>query len=200
MSVWEQQYREGNTPWDKGEPSPGLLEFLEERPLNGSVLVPGCGFGHDVRAIARRGGVSEVVGLDVAPSAVRVAGEMPGTGLERYQTGDFLDLPADLRGRFDWVWEHTCFCAIDPSHRESYALAAHAALREGGRFLGVFYLDPYDDEHPEGGPPFGASKGEIAQLFDRLFVLERTWEPRGAYPGREGREWMAEMRRKGAVV
>lgn len=194
VTDWEQHYREGNTPWDKGEASPGLLEFLEESSLTGAVLVPGCGFGHDVRAIAARGGVKEVLGLDLAPSAVLGARERSSYETERYEAGDLFNLPEELRGWFDWVWEHTCFCAIDPSQRDDYVRAVRGALRNGGRFLGVFYLNPYDEEHREGGPPFGADEEEIIKRFGPFFILEKSWVPRRAYPGREGREWMALMK------
>jgi hypothetical protein len=50
---WEQRYETGDTPWEKGAPAPPLLEWLESRgSIRGDILVPGCGSGHDVRAIA----------------------------------------------------------------------------------------------------------------------------------------------------
>ena len=52
VHFWQEKYEQGETPWDKGEPSPGLVDFLADHNLNGRILVPGCGSGHDVRAIA----------------------------------------------------------------------------------------------------------------------------------------------------
>ena len=58
---------------------PGKKGRLRRRFWNGSragvrcdgdVLVPGCGSGHDVRAIAAASPIAQVVGLDVAPSAL----------------------------------------------------------------------------------------------------------------------------------
>ena len=49
---WEDHYRTGDMPWDKGAPSPGLVDFLTSEPVRGRVLVPGCGLGYDVRALA----------------------------------------------------------------------------------------------------------------------------------------------------
>lgn len=196
MTDWEQHYCEGRTPWDKGEPAPCLVDFLEQQALTGAVLVPGCGLGHDVRAIAGRSGASEVVGLDVAPSAVKAAALRRKWPAERYEVADLFDLPAHLQGRFDWVWEHTCFCAIDPAKRTGYVAAVHGALKPGGQFLAVFYLNPYDDEHREGGPPFGVSVEEIEVQFQPYFVLEQGWVPSRTYPGREGREWMVKMSKR----
>ena len=184
---WEAQYQKGETPWDKGAPSPGLLDFLAHDALRGRVLVPGCGAGHDVRAIAAH--ADEVVGIDIAPSAIAAARTFPPAGRERYELADLFALPPALRGSFDWVWEHTCFCAIDPAMRAAYVEAVAGALKPGGHLLAIFYLDPGNDS-PDQGPPFEVSIAELDTRFASRFTLEREWSPAHAYPGREGREWM----------
>ncbi len=204
---WDQLYREGCTPWDKGAPSPPLLEWLEANPgiIRGRVLVPGSGFGHDVRILAAQPEVAEVVGLDLSPAAVAAAvafaGDRPRAGIERHFTGDLFDLAPAHRGAYDWVWEHTCFCAIDPERRDDYAKAVWSALRPGGSFLGVFYLDPYDDGHaPGGGPPHGCTLEELEVRFaggGRFSILE-SYVPSRAYEGREGLERMVRMTRLGS--
>ena len=79
MNPWEDRYQDGETHWDKGEATPCLLQWLESETASGltrgRVLVPGCGFGHDVRAWAEAG--FEAHGLDIAPSAVRGRGRKP---------------------------------------------------------------------------------------------------------------------------
>jgi SAM-dependent methyltransferase len=187
---WQSRYQTGDTPWEKGAPSPGLVDFLAVEPVRGRVLVPGCGFGHDVRALASAG--AEVTGLDIARSAVEGAGRWPKAGGERYLQGNLFDLAPDLRGTFDWVFEHTCFCAIDPALRPDYVAAVAQALKPGGRLLAVFYLDP-QNRSPDEGPPFEVSVAELDRLFLPRFTLQREWLPRHAYPGREGREWMRLM-------
>ena len=191
---WEAHYQKGETPWEKRGASPGLLDFLALEPVGGRGLVPGCGFGHDVRALAAT--AQEVVGLDIAPSAIEGAARFPRAGNERYELANLFDLPPPLRGSFDWVWEHTCFCAIDPSMRAAYVDAVAGALKPGGQLLAMFYLDPGHD-HPGEGPPFGVSLAELDALFSTQFAVEREWLPARAYPGREGREWMRILRKPG---
>ncbi len=187
---WESCYQRGETPWDKGSASPGLIDFLACRQVTGRVLVPGCGLGHDVRALSAAG--ARVVGLDIAPTAVDVARRVVPVGEESYEQGDLLQLAPELRGGFDWVWEHTCFCAIEPSLREAYVGAVASALRPGGRLLAVFYLDP-GHGRGEDGPPFGVSPAELDWFFGGRFHLLEEWTPVRAYSGRLGRERMRLM-------
>jgi SAM-dependent methyltransferase len=187
---WEAQYQKNETPWDKGAPSPGLVDYLAAEPLRGRVLVPGCGLGHDVRALAAT--ADEVVGLDIARLAVDRAERYPKAGNERYAQGNLFDLPAEFRGAFDWVFEHTCFCAIDPAMRPAYVEAVATALRPGGKYLAVFYLDPGNDS-PDEGPPFEVSIADLDRLFLPRFTLVREWLPEHTYPNRAGCEWMRVM-------
>jgi SAM-dependent methyltransferase len=188
ISDWEARYQTGDTPWDKGEASPPLVDYLRDHPMDGEVLVPGCGLGYDVRAIAS--GKNKVIGLDIAPSAIDRASALRRSANEEYLLGDFFELPDQFADRFDWIWEHTCFCAIDPSLRETYADAAARLLKDGGHLLGVFYLDPGNDGE---GPPYGVTPVELDEIFTAPFRLLERWVPSRAYPGREGREEMRLM-------
>ena len=188
---WEERYQTGDTPWEKGAPSPALVDYLAAQPLRGHVLVPGCGLGHDVRAIAAT--ADRVIGIDISPSAIARATSHPPVARASYRLADLFDLPTDMRGAFDWVWEHTCFCAIDPTQRSAYVDAVASALKPGGHLLAIFYLDP-GNATPDEGPPFEVSIAELDRLFDPRFDRIAEWLPERTYPGREGREWMRVLR------
>src|SRR5262249_51506963 len=120
---WERRYETKDMPWEKGEPSPGLVDFLAAHPklAPGTVCIPGCGTGHDVLAWAKVG--FDAFGYDIAPSAVRLARERIAVARLRapIERADFLsDAPPQF---FDWIFEHTLFCAIDPSERDAYVEA-----------------------------------------------------------------------------
>lgn len=190
---WDACYRSGDMPWDKGEAAPPLLEWLDQpgHRLSGEVLVPGCGLGHDVRAIVATGQARNVYGLDLSAAAVEWARREQPAGGESYVEADLFALPPELSGRFDWVVEHTCFCAIDPVRRSDYVRAIVQALRPDGHLLAIFYLRPWDRKEvppPGGGPPFGTSIQELDALFAGSFDLREDATPTRAYPGREGRE------------
>lgn len=198
---WESRYRAADTPWDKGAAHPALVRWLGMHPrrISGTVLVPGCGMGHDVRAIAAAEPEARVIGLDIAPSAVAAAAQLPHPPNAAFREVDLFDLPADLRGQCSWVWEHTCFCAIDIDRRDDYVAAVWQALMPGGHLLGVFYLDPYRGDHrPGGGPPHGCSLAELANRFEQggRFRLVAEEVPATTYPGREGCERLVLLARR----
>jgi SAM-dependent methyltransferase len=187
---WQAQYEAGETPWDEGAPHPALLDFIAESgPFQGRILVPGCGLGHDARAISTR--ANQVIGLDIAPGAVAKARAIPKTGREEYVVADLFNLEPELRSSFHWAVEHTCFCAIDPAMRSAYAAAVAGALMPGGHLFAIFYLDPAVDRQP----PYGVSAAELDRLFSPSFALVRQWVPARTFAGRESRELIRVLRR-----
>lgn len=196
MNYWQEHYLRGETPWDKGRAHP-QIKHLPDGLVAGRWLVPGCGFGHDARALLALG-ASEVVGVDIAPAAVAGANalwqDVPGL---RVVQADFFSLPADLVANgFDGIWEHTCFCAIDPDLRAAYVSAAASALRPKGSLMACFYLNPWDpDEDQKQGPPFGVAREELDAYFQADFSLVSEFAPQDTFPGREGKEWMRWYRR-----
>src|SRR5262249_24023982 len=187
---WEKRYQTKDMPWEKGEPSPGLVDFLAAHPKlpRGKVCIPGCGTGHDVLAWAKAG--FDAFGYDVAPSAVRLARERVAAAGLRSQVdrADFLIVVAPQL--FDWVFEHTFFCAIDPSERDAYVRAVVRWVKPRGYYLAMNYLIP-DQE----GPPFGTTRAELWERFSPHFELLEEKVPR-SYPNRTGLELLLWWKRK----
>jgi SAM-dependent methyltransferase len=193
---WEAAYRLRETPWEKGKPHPALVDFLAENgALTGAIFVPGCGSGHDVRALSTP--ANHVLGVDLAPFAITKAKARPRIAHEEYLLGDLFELPVELDGRFDWIFEHTCFCAIDPNRRNEYVQTIVTLLKPGGRLLAIFFINP---DHDEEGPPYRVSTAELEEFFGGQFSLEREWVPARTHPGREERELMRVLRVERAAV
>lgn len=201
QNYWESRYQTKDMPWEKGEASPGLVDFLATHPQlrRGKVAVPGCGTGHDVREWAKAGFAA--YGFDIAPSAIQLGNEKtqalagslrktdPSRGLHAtFQLANFLQDEPPFQ--FDWLFEHTLFCAIDPAERDNYVHAVLRWLKPDGQFLAVNYLIPDKD-----GPPFGTTRDELWQRFSRCFDLVEEWVPR-SYPNRTGLELMLWWKRK----
>ncbi len=188
MTDWNDCYARSETPWEKGRETPVLADVMGRHAavFRGRVLVPGCGFGHDARMLAGRG--MQVTGVDIAPLAIEKAKSLdPGRRVD-FRAASLFELPEDLRGAFDMVWEHTCLCALNPDMRELYVRGVATALKPGGVVAGVFFLNPEMDPG-ETGPPFGIQVGELKALWKSV-GLEPVdqWMPEVGYETRVGRE------------
>lgn len=156
---WEQRYLDQATPWDRGYVSPALLQWLADAQLHPCrVLVPGCGRGHEVVELARRG--FEVVGLDLSPTAVQLLRQRLRS--ERLRA---TVIEADLfhwtpPHTFDAVYEQTCLCALVPEQWNSYAGRLASWLRRSGRLYALFM-----QTGAAGGPPFHCDLPRMRQLF-----------------------------------
>ena len=115
---WDEAYRQRETPWEKGRPHPALLDFLAENgPLAAEICVPGCGSGHDVRALSTPS--NHVPGIDLATRAIAKANSRPRIANEEYLLADFFDLPAKFDHQFDWVFEQPAFAQSIPASETS---------------------------------------------------------------------------------
>ena len=198
MTDWQHHYETGNTPWNSGGAAPALVQWMERHSMHGPVLAPGCGHGHDLVALADSGAAG-VVGLDIAPGGVAAARERTaGLSNVRVELGNLFEWTHGAgRGQFDWVIEHTCFCAIPREMRESYVSAIADALKPGGTMLALFYLKPWDEgEDQMQGPPFGCSTEELDERFGPSFELLDSTVPDVSYSGREGKELLRTLRRR----
>ena len=190
---WNAAYELGDTPWDKGYASPPLIDFLKRQSILGRVLVPGCGAGHDVRALAAQG--AEVVGLDIALRGIHIARAFPVSCGERYELGDFLNLEKQYHSSFDWIVEHTCLCAIDLGEREAYARSVALALKPDGNYLAVFFREVNDNQ--DNSAPHPITREQCDALFGDTFELIKSFVPQQTYPSRTiGAEEVCWMRLK----
>lgn len=162
---WEARYRRGEIGWDRGGVSPAVDHGRAIGALRPGdrLLVPGCGRGHEVVALARAG--FAVTAVDLAPSAVaavRTALDAAGVSAEVVEADLLAWKPAVS---FDAVYEQTCLCALPPARWSAYQARLAAWLRPGGRLLALFMQTGRD-----GGPPFHCDVAAMRSLFD-----ESTW-------------------------
>ena len=196
---WEERYQQEDTPWDKGAAAPPLVDLLQSHPEcfgAGDILVPGCGRGHDCREIARMIPASQVIGLDISQTALQQARQLDARQAVTYREADFLTAQAEEYVEISAIFEHTCFCAIDPSLRPAYAEACARLLPAGAYWVAIVFLTPREIDDPTIGPPFQSSIAEIEELFSPHFTLEQSYVPERTYSGRKGKERVMLWRRK----
>ncbi|MHB1286323.1 MAG: methyltransferase domain-containing protein [Leptospirales bacterium] len=192
-SFWNQRYLDKNTGWDLGQAAPPFVHLVDSGQLiiGAKVLIPGAGRSHEGIYLARTG--FDVTCVDFAPAAVQEARESAHLAKVEMKVleADFFDLNPILHGQFDYLIEHTCFCAIDPDMRTSYVEKAYQMLRPGGMLVGLFYA-----HNREGGPPWKTTEEEVRSLFEKRFDLVELALSDYSIDSRKGEELFGRLKRK----
>ncbi|MEC4814907.1 MAG: methyltransferase domain-containing protein [Scytonema sp. PMC 1069.18] len=188
---WEKHYQEGTTRWDLGKAAPPFVHLLQSTvaPTPGRIAVLGSGRGYDALLFAQYG--FDVTGVDFAISAITDAqalAEAAGSQAKFLQR-DIFDLPGEFENYFDYVLEHTCFCAIDPQQRPAYVQVIKSVLQPQGELIGLFFT-----HNRPGGPPFGVTPAEIQQYFERDFEILSLLLTTNSVPERLGEEHLGRFR------
>ena len=198
---WDFCFEEKDTPWDLGAPAPSLIS-LEKKlllPNKSTVIVPGCGYGHDALYWARlKYQVSAVDWCQSAIEELRIKGRREELELEAL-CDSVWNIPQSWDHTFDLYLEYTFFCAIDPEDRIIYLQNVCRLLKQGGLLAGVFFVDEQyaskslKDNH---GPPFGSSESQIRELFAKDFDCVFLEPCPDAHPKRRSIEWWACFKKK----
>ena len=163
---WEKRFTEGNMPWDRGEASPQLAAWLAADALKPCrILVPGCGSGYEVAALAAAG--FAVTALDYAPVAIERTRKLLDAGnleAELFEADALAWQPARA---FDAIYEQTCLCALYPDQWRAYADQVHRWLVPSGRLYALFVqmLRPGAAEGAIQGPPYHCDINGMRALF-----------------------------------
>jgi SAM-dependent methyltransferase len=178
---WNRRYLDANTPWDLGDVSPPLKQWIDRFPSKElKILIPGAGKAHEATYLFESG-FQQVFVCDWAEEAMAHFREQsPDFPESQLLVRDFFELaPA-----YDIILEQTFFCALHPSQRPDYARKCAELLVEGGLLGGLLFAHPFPFE----GPPFGGTKEEYLTYLEPHFeVLEMEVSPHSVKP-RAGRE------------
>ncbi len=191
---WQEAWKAGRTPWDAGASAPSLHALLQRGLVpSGRALVPGCGTGYDLVTLAHED--REVVGIDLSEKArsafFAAHADLPGSVV--YEVTDFFTY--DPRGGFDFVWDYTFFCALDPDQRSDWAGAMRRLVKPAGLLATLLF--PFEDPIPDReGPPWPINTTMVRGFIEDAFEEVEVREAEHTHPGREGRERLALWRRR----
>ncbi len=167
IDFWQSRFESGQTPWEREAASPQLQAWLAQGAIQAGerVVVPGCGGGWEVAALAAHG--ARVSGIDYAPGALaRTLARLAPSGLQAdLEEADVLHWQPGTP--VDAVYEQTCLCALHPDHWTRYAAQLHAWLRPGGRLFALF-MQMRRDSAGQGmveGPPYHCDINAMRALF-----------------------------------
>jgi SAM-dependent methyltransferase len=191
---WKEAWKAGVTPWDAGASPPALRSLLDRGAVPaGRVLVPGCGTGYDLATLARAD--REVVGIDLSEDArsafLAAHPDLPGT--VDYEVTNFFSY-APARG-FDFVWDYTFFCALDPDQRSSWSQTMERLVKPGGLLATLLF--PFEDPiSGKEGPPWPINTELVRGYVEDAFEALEAVEVQHTHTGREGREYLALWQRR----
>jgi SAM-dependent methyltransferase len=193
---WQEAWKARSTPWDAGASPPALQSLLGRDVVpRGRVLVPGCGTGYDLATLARVD--REVVGIDLAEDAraafLAAHPRLPGSVI--YEVADFFSY-APTEG-FDFVWDYTFFCALDPDQRSAWAETMARLVNPNGVLATLLF--PFEDPiSGTQGPPWPINTELVRKHVKGAFVELEAIEVEHSHSGREGKERLVLWRRRKA--
>ncbi len=189
---WERHYNEKDLRWDLDEVAPPFIHLWKEKKISPcSAIVPGCGAGHEVLFLAKKG--FRVTAVDYTRGATDLIKEnlrkknLMGEVLQQ----DFFDFEEKYYESFDLMLEHAFFCAINPDKRQAYVETAGRLLKLGGLIIALFY-----ETNEAGGPPFNTQEKDIEKYFSEKFFIESLSKTPHSAEKRQGKEWLAILKRK----
>eukprot|EP01068_Selenidium_serpulae_P005795 Selendium_serpulae@DN4184_c0_g1_i2.p1 len=177
--IWSAGVAKGQK-WDTFKASPLLVQRLQSGGLSAArrALVPGCGRGYDVEALASIDAAQRfVVGLELSETAKKVAEDYLLTDAKidahrfEIKAADFFRFALqEGEEPFDFFYDTTFFCAIHPSQRPEWASRAAALLRPktGELMIHVFPIGKTDGE----GPPFLSTVSDVREVLTRVGMTE----------------------------
>lgn len=195
-SSWDWAYTQGAAPWDIGRPQPVFVGLADGGEISSPVLDSGCGSGEHALMLAERG--LEVLGVDVAPTAIRHArAKAAERGLDvEFVVGDVLELRR-LERTFATVIDSGVFHTFDDADRPRYVASLAAALRPGG----ILHLCCFSEHTPGNWGPRRVTQAELRAAFTDGWQVARIVAAQfDVLPGTTDsppRAWLARIVRAG---
>jgi len=141
---WESMWARGIKPgayFDASRAEPALQALIDSGVLpSGDALVPGCGRGYAMAALAESG-ERQVLGIDISSTAVKAAQDyLQSKAGVSVEIADFFDtFPISHAGRYDLGYDCTFLCAIPPDLRSAWANSWKSLLKPGGELITLIF-------------------------------------------------------------
>jgi hypothetical protein len=182
---WEQIWAGEFPPhFDKQTVCPAFQSLIDKNSLpKGRALVPGCGRGYDVTALAESGD-RYCVGVDISTTAIWEANERLREILEfcekceipiapkpekvEFKCMSFFDIETDTPEKlWDFVYDYIFLCSLDPRIHDKWAKKMKELVKIDGELLCMVF--PVMEK--EGGPPWGMDLEYVCELLQPEFEV-----------------------------
>lgn len=196
-NFWSDIYKENQNKkqlpnWELGEATPILKSILPQLKVpRARIAVLGCGRGDDAAYLAKSGHI--VTGIDYSEEAIADAQKKYGNIRDlKFIKSDIFALPKALHGQFDIVFEHTCYCAVNPARRNQLVQVWRNLLAERGHLLGIFFV-----MDKQKGPPWGSSEWELRERLRKGFDFRYWTRWQKSVEKRQGTELVVWSQKRG---
>ena len=188
QAEWTQYWNEGTIGWHRNKVDAFLQKYLKQlcgsKEESISILVTLCGKSLDLPWLADQG--HNVVGCELSELAGKQLFEesnipfsvLPVGDFKVFSAtdknlklfiGDFYKITASLTGKFDAIWDHNAFLAINPDDRLRYVEILGSLLVPGGRVL----LSTWEyDQSKRNVAPYSLNSEQIKEYFAGMFEVE----------------------------
>jgi len=185
-AFWEEMYNTNRVNWDTKNPHPVFADLLDNSDFltPGKMLITGCGKGFDAVMAAGKG--FKVTAIDFSATAIGFAKQLAEENKAdiHFLNEDIFLLDQKYNESFDYIYEYTTYCAINPERRNEFAVKISSLLKKGGRLISILF--PVDER--EGGPPFSVDVKEFYKNFSEYLQLEFSSRQINSIKPRKGRE------------
>ena len=172
-SWFDNYYKEANKEmstiaWAKGEVNPFLQEYLDTfRGIPSKAIVIGSGLGDDAFALYVAG--FDVTAIDISEEAIAWSKERFDGAEIDFRVADLFNLPEELLGEFDFVFEAFTIQSLPLALRDRVITAISSLMKPDAHLLAVCNAK-LDHEQFE-GPPWPLTFNEL-----RLFTMKTCRE------------------------
>lgn len=177
-------------PWNIVTPPNDLVELIENGKVKPCKTIDlGCGIGNYALYFARKG--FDVTGIDISPSAIKVAKENAKKNGDKccFLTADVLGELNEVSETFDFGYDWEMLHHIFPEKRKKYVENVYRILNPKGKYLSVCFSEKDLQfggsgkyrETQLGTILYFSSEDELKDLFDPYFNIEelKTIEIKG---------------------
>ena len=154
--------------WAKGEVNPYLQEYIDNlREKPAKAIVIGCGLGDDAFALYTAG--FDVTAIDISEEAINWAKERFDGAEIDFLVADLFELPQELLGQFDFVFEAFTIQSLPLALRDRVITAISSLMKPDAKLLAV--CNAKLDHETFNGPPWPLTFNEL-----RLFTMKACRE------------------------
>ncbi len=168
-------------PWNIEEPPQALVELVETGVIRPCKAIDfGCGTGNYAIYLASKG--FDVTGVDISPTAIRIAGENADQkGIHcRFVIGDVLGQLQEIRETFEFAFDWELLHHIFPEDRTKYVGNVYKKLSPRGSYLSVCFSEKDQQfggsgkyrETRLGTLLYFSSEAELQELFSPYFIIQ----------------------------